>query len=78
MAIMILTRELGVPSLELIPELAKRYPKKPIYISFSGDHDCNVAAKAFLEPRGIPTFPLIEDAFKALDILIRARRHLAK
>ena len=77
-AIMILTRELGVPSLEFIPELAKKYPKKPIYISFSGDNDCNVAAKAFLEPRGIPTFPLIEDAFKALDILVRARRHLSK
>ena len=77
-AIMILTRELGVPSLEFIPELAEKYPKKPIYISFSGDNDCNVAAKAFLEPRGIPTFPLIEDAFKALDILFRARSYLSK
>lgn len=77
-SIMILTRELGVPSLEFIPELAKRYPKKPIYISFSGDHECNADAKAFLEPRGIPTFPLIEDAFKALDVLVRARRGLSK
>ena len=77
-SIMILTKELGVPSLEFLPELARKYPKKPIYISFSGDHDCNVAAKAFLEPQGIPTFPLIEDAFKALDILFRARRHLSK
>lgn len=73
-AIMILTRELGMPSLDFIPELAAKYPKKPLYISFSGDHGCNEEAKAFLEPRGVPTFPLIEDAFKALDILVRARK----
>ena len=75
-SIMILTRELGMPSLDFIPELAAKYPKKPLYISFSGDHDCNEEAKAFLEPRGVPTFPLIEDAFKALDIVVRARKAL--
>ena len=75
-SIMILTRELGMPSLDFIPELARKHPTKPIYISFSGDADCNAEAKAFLEPRGVPTFPLIEDAFKALDILARARQSL--
>ena len=75
-SIMILTRELGMPSLDFIPELARKHPKKPVYISFSGDADCNAEAKAFLEPRGVPTFPLIEDAFKALDILVRARQSL--
>ncbi|MEC7488731.1 MAG: CoA-binding protein [Pseudomonadota bacterium] len=77
-SIMILTRELGIPSLDFIPKLAKKHPKKPIYISFSGDHECNNEAKEFLEPRGIPTFPLIEDSFKALDVLVRARKALRK
>ena len=77
-SIMILTRELGMPSLDFIPELARKHPKKPVYISFSGDHGCNEEAKAFLEPRGVPTFPLIEDAFKALDVLVRARESLKK
>ena len=75
-SIMILTKELGMPSLDFIPELAKKHPNKPVYISFSGDHACNEEAKAFLEPRGVPTFPLIEDAFKALDVLVRARESL--
>lgn len=77
-SIMILTRELGMPALDFIPKLAKKYRKKPIYISFSGDQACNEEAKAFLEPRGVPTFPLIEDAFKALDVLVRARKFLKK
>ena len=72
-AIMILTQELGVPSLQFIVDLAQRFPEKPVYISFSGDRQCNEDAKAFLEPRGVPTFPLIEDPFKALDILARCR-----
>ncbi len=77
-AILILTRELGVPPLDFIVDLARRYPEKPVYISFSGDHACNEEAKAFLEPRGVPTFPLIEDPFKALDILTRARQAMRK
>ena len=32
-SIMILTKELGMPSLDFIPELAAKYPKKPLYIS---------------------------------------------
>ena len=28
--------------------------------------------------RGVPTFPLIEDAFKALDVLVQARESLKK
>ena len=72
-AIMILTEELNPSSFDFIVDLAARHPRKPVYISFSGDTACNAAAKAFLEPRGVPTFPLIEDPFKALDILVRCR-----
>ena len=72
-AILILTEEIGVPPLDFIVDLAREYPEKPIYISFSGDQNCNRAAKAFLEPRGVPTFPLMEEPFKVLDILVRCR-----
>ena len=75
--ILILAEELGIPDLAFLPALAERYPEKPIYVSFSGDHAANVAAKEFLEPRGIATFPLIEDPFKALDILVRCRKALS-
>ena len=77
-AIMILTEELAPSSYDFIIDLAARYPEKPIYISFSGDTACNAATKAFLEPRGVPTFPLIEDSFKALDILVRCRASMKR
>ena len=72
-AIMILTEELRPPSFDFIVDLARRHPRKPIYISFSGDKRCNDAAKAYLEPRGVPTFPMIDEPFRVLDILARCR-----
>lgn len=76
--ILILAEELGIPNLDFLVEIAGRYPEKPVYVSFSGDHGANVAAKAYLEPRGIATFPLIEDPFKALDIVVRCRRAMTR
>ena len=75
-AILILTEETGIPPLDFIVELARRYPDKPVYISFSGDKACNEAAKDFLEPRGVPTFPMIDEPFRALDVLARCRAAL--
>ncbi len=72
-AILILADELGPMKLDFIVDLAAEFPEKPIYISFSGDENSNAAAKAFLEPRGVPTFPRIEDPFRVLDIMARAR-----
>ena len=69
--ILILTEETGMPPLDFLVELSRRHRDKTLYVSFSGDHGCNQAAKAYLEPRGVPTFPLIEDPFKALDIAVR-------
>tara|TARA_B100000886_G_scaffold324106_1_gene268477 strand:+ start:1977 stop:3383 length:1407 start_codon:yes stop_codon:yes gene_type:complete len=74
--ILILADELGKMSLEFIPELAKEFPEKPIYVSYSGDENSNRAATAFLEPEGVPTFPRIEDPFKALNIMASARKFL--
>jgi len=71
--ILMLTKETGIPPLDFIVELAGLYPEKPIYITFSGDKRHMDAAKAFLEPRGVPTFPLIEEPFEVLSILARCK-----
>jgi acetyltransferase len=72
-AIMMFTDETGAPPLGFIVDLAKRYPHKPIYVTFMGQHEHNVAAKAFLEPRGVPAFMLVEEPFEVLAILARCR-----
>jgi acetate---CoA ligase (ADP-forming) len=71
--IMMLTELVGVPPLDFVVDLARRYPQKPIYVTFSGDKKCMEDAKAFLEPRGVPTFPLIEEPFEVLSVLNRCR-----
>ncbi len=71
--ILLLTTDTGVPPLDFIVELAEKYPEKPIYVTFSGDKEHMDAAKAFLEPRNVPTFPMIEEPFEVLSILSRCR-----
>ena len=72
--ILLLTTNTGVPPLDFIVELARKYPEKPIYVTFSGDKEHMEAAKAFLEPKKVPTFPLIEEPFEILSILARCRK----
>ena len=69
--IMMITDETGVPDLGFIVDLARKYPDKPIYVTFSAQKKHMDAAKAYLEPRGVPTFPLIEEPFEVLSILHR-------
>ena len=71
--ILMITDETGVPDLDFIVKLAKKYPDKPIYVTFSGQKKHMESAKAYLEPKGIPTFPLIEEPFEVLSILCRCR-----
>jgi acyl-CoA synthetase (NDP forming) len=73
-----ITDDTGVPSLDFIVELAGKYPEKPIYVTFSGEKKHMEAAKAFLEPRGVPTFPLIEEPFEVLSILARCRQAMER
>lgn len=75
-SILMLTENTGVPPLDFIVELAGKYPEKPIYITFSGDKDLMEGAKAFLEPNGVPTFPMIEDPFETISILVKCRKAL--
>ena len=76
--IMLITDDTGVPSLDFLVELAHKYPEKPIYVTFSGEKKHMEAAKAFLEPRGVPTFPLIEEPFEVLSILARCRKAMER
>ncbi|KKL87158.1 hypothetical protein LCGC14_1937480, partial [marine sediment metagenome] len=76
--ILMITDETGVPSLDFIVDLAQRYPEKPLYVTFSAQKKHMEAAKAFLEPRGVPTFPLIEEPFEVLSILARCRQAMGR
>jgi hypothetical protein len=34
------------------------------------------AAKAFLEPKGVPTFPMIEEPLEVLSVLAQCRKYM--
>jgi acyl-CoA synthetase (NDP forming) len=76
--ILLLTDETGVPPLGFLVDLAKKYPEKPIYVTFTGEKKHMDAGKAFLEPRGVPTYPLIEEPFEVLSLLARCRRFMER
>ena len=71
--ILMLTKETGIPSYDFIVELAQKYPEKPIFVSFSGDKQYVDECKEYLEPRGVPTFPEIEQPFEVLSMLVRCQ-----
>ena len=72
--IFMFTKEVGVTSYNFIVDLAKKYPEKPILVAFSADKQCMEDCKAYVEPRGTPTFFEIEQPFEVLSILYRCRR----
>jgi acyl-CoA synthetase (NDP forming) len=74
--ILMITDETGVPDLQFIVDLARRYPEKPIFVTFSAEKKHMEAAKAFLEPRGVPTFPMIEEPFEVLSVLTKCRKYV--
>lgn len=76
--VLMLTKEIGVPSFDFLLDLRARYPQKPILVTFSGDKDCMEQCKAYLEPRGMPTFFEIEYPFVALSILVRCVQAMAR
>ncbi len=76
--ILMLTDDVGVPPLDFLVRLAKKYPAKPLYVTFSAEKKHMEAAKAFLEPKGVPTFPLIEEPFTVLSILNRCRQAMKR
>lgn len=70
-AVLMLTKDTGIPSFDFIVEIAKKYPEKPVLIAFSGDRHYEEECKAFIEPLGVPSFPEIEQPFEVLSILSR-------
>lgn len=73
-AVLMLTADTGIPSYDFIVELARKYPEKPILITFSGDRRYEEECKAYLEPLGVPAFYQLEHPFEALSILSRCAR----
>jgi acyl-CoA synthetase (NDP forming) len=76
--ILMLADEVGVPPLDFLVALARKYPEKPLYVTFSAEKKHMEAAKAFLEPRGVPTFPLIEEPFEVISILNQCRKAMER
>ena len=76
--ILMLTEDTGVPPLDFVVELARKYPEKPIYVTFSGDKKYMDQAKAFLEPKGVPTYPTIEEPLETLSVLAQCRKSLER
>ena len=76
--VLLLTKEIGVPPFDFLLDLRAKYPQKPILVTFSGDRDCMEQCKAYLEPRGLPTFFEIEYPFIALSILARCAQAMAR
>ncbi|HEX9934230.1 MAG TPA: hypothetical protein VGB38_03450, partial [bacterium] len=74
--ILMITDETGVPDLQFVVDLARKYPEKPIYATFSAEKKHMDAAKAFLEPRGVPTFPMIEEPLEVLSVLAQCRKYM--
>ena len=73
-AVLMLTEDTGVPPFDFLVELARKYPEKPVLVTFSGDKRYEDECKAYIEPRGVPTFPEIEQPFEVLSILTRCAR----
>ncbi len=76
--IMMLTDETGVPDYGFLVDLVKKHPEKPVYITFMGQHERNVEAKAYLEPRGVPCYMQVEEPFEVLGILARCRTAMTR
>lgn len=71
--VLVVVDELGRPNMDFLVEMAQKYPEKPLYVSFTGIKERMEEAKAYLEPRGIPTYPFIEQPFEVLSVLNRTR-----
>ncbi len=72
--VLVVVDDLGRPDLDFLVDTAHKYPEKPLYVTFSGIKERMEEAKAYLEPRGVPTYPFIEQPFEVLSILARTRR----
>ena len=76
--ILMLAENIGIPPLDFLVRLANKYPEKQLYVTFSAERKHMEAAKSFLEPKGVPTFFMIEEPFEVLSILNRCRQNMQR
>jgi acetyltransferase len=76
--VLVVVDEFGRTPLDFFVEMAHKYPDKPLYVTFSGIKERMEEAKAYLEPRGVPTYPYIEQPFEVLSILNKARINMER
>ena len=55
--VLMLTEDTGIPPFGFIVDLARKYPEKPVFVTFSGDKHYEEECKKFIEPLGVPSFP---------------------
>ncbi|MDD5169162.1 MAG: hypothetical protein PHN75_10115, partial [Syntrophales bacterium] len=72
--VLMLTEETGIPGYDFIIDLARKYPEKPILVTFSGDKRYVDECRNYLEPRNVPTFQVLEHPFEVLAILAKCYR----
>jgi len=69
--VLMLTRRTGIPDYEFIVRIARKYPEKLVMVTFSAEKECLEECKAYLEPRGVPTFYEIEQPFEVFAIMAK-------
>lgn len=72
--VLMLTEDTGVPPFDFIVDTARKYPEKPVLVTFSGDKKYEDQCKEYVEPLGVPTFPEIEQPFEVISILSRCSK----
>ena len=77
-AVLMLTEDTGIPPFDFIVDLARKYPEKPVFVTFSGDKHYEDECKEFIESRGVASFPEIEQPFEALSILSRCSQAMKR
>lgn len=67
--ILLASPDIPVEEYNFLPELASRYPQKPILISFTGDKMAYEKMRTYLEEKSLPVFYPLEDIFEVLSVL---------
>jgi acetate---CoA ligase (ADP-forming) len=66
--ILLASPKLSPESYSYLPELSARYPRKPIYATFTGDRNAYEPVRSYLEEHAIPVFLPLEETLETLSI----------
>ena len=70
--VLMLTKDTGIPPFDFIIKLARKFPGKPILVTFSAERQYMEECKEFLEPLGVPTSPKSSNLSKSFLFYIAA------